>query len=97
MVGSYAGWCYSEDQQGSGWVTVLHKAVLPGQEKWIPDSQKRKEYNQNMVWPLLEEHFVWLKTVHLEKVSKLENAVRHSPNKKQQLIAFLDYGNVPIS
>lgn len=62
-----------------------------------PDSKKRKEYHQNVVWTLLEEYFTWLKTVHLEKGSKLENAVRYSLNPKQQLMAFLDYGDVPIS
>lgn len=46
--------------------------------------------------PLLEEHFAWLKTLHSEKGSKLEDAVRYSLNQKQ-LMAFLDYGDVPIS
>ena len=50
-----------------------------------------------MVWPRLEEYFAWLKTIHPEKGSKLEDAVRYSLNQKQQLMAFLDYGDVPIS
>ena len=57
----------------------------------------RKEYRQNRELPLLEEYFVWLNTVHPEKGSKLEDAVRYSLNQKQQLMAFLDYGEVPIS
>ena len=61
------------------------------------DPKKRKEYRQNVVWPLLEEYFAWLKTIHPEKGSKLEDAVRYSLNQKQQLMAFLDYGDVPIS
>ena len=36
-------------------------------------------------------------TIHPEKGSKLEDAVRYSLNQKQQLMAFLDYGDVPIS
>ena len=38
--------------------------------------QYRKEYRQNKELPLLEEYFAWLKTVHPEKGSKLEEAVR---------------------
>ena len=38
-----------------------------------------------------------MKTVHPEKGSKLEDAVWYSQNQKQQLTAFLDYGDVPIS
>ena len=59
--------------------------------------KSRKEYRQNVVWPLLEEYFAWLKTLHPEKGSKLEDAVRYSLNQKQQLMAFLDHGEVPIS
>ena len=50
-----------------------------------------------MVRPLLEEYFAWLKTIHPEKGNKLEGALRYSLNQKQQLMAFLDYGDVPIS
>lgn len=57
----------------------------------------RKEYRQNKELPLLEEYFAWLNTLHPEKGSKLEDAVRYSLNQKQQLMAFLDYGAVPIS
>ena len=45
----------------------------------------------------MEEYFAWLKTVHPEKGSKLEDAVRSSLNQKQALCAFLDHGDVPIS
>ena len=62
-----------------------------------PDPKHRKAYRQNVVLPLLEEYFAWLKTVHPEKGSKLEDAVRYSLNQKQQLTAFLDHGDVPIS
>lgn len=57
----------------------------------------RQEYRQNRELPLLEEYYAWLKTVHPEKGSKLEDAVRYSLNQKQQLMAFLDHGEVPIS
>ena len=40
---------------------------------------------------------MWLKTIHPEKGSKLEEAVRYSLNQKQQLTAFLGNGEVPIS
>lgn len=59
--------------------------------------QYRKEYRQNKVLPLLEAYFAWLNTIHPEKGSKLEEAVRYSVNQKQQLCAFLDNGEVPIS
>ena len=57
----------------------------------------RKDYRQNVVCPLLEEYFAWLRTIHPEKGSKLGDAVRYSLNQKQQLMAFLNYGDVPIS
>ena len=57
----------------------------------------RKEYRQNRALPLLEEYFAWLNTVHPEKGSKLEEAVRYSINQKQPLCAFLDKAEVPIS
>ena len=50
-----------------------------------------------MVRPLLEEYFCWLKTVHPEKGSKLEDAVRYSLNQEHQLTAFLESPEVPIS
>jgi len=57
----------------------------------------RNAHRQNVVRPLLEEYFAWLKTVHPEKGSKLEDAVRYSLNLEQQLTAFLDSPEVPIS
>ncbi|MDO5399680.1 MAG: transposase [Eubacteriales bacterium] len=45
----------------------------------------------------MEAYFAWVKTIHPEKGSKLEDAVRYCLNQKQQLMAFLDYGDVPIS
>ena len=47
--------------------------------------------------PILEEYYAWLKAIHTEKGSKLGEAVRYSLNQKQQLCAFLDNGEVPIS
>ena len=68
------------------------------EKKYIyADVKARKEYRQNVVLPLLEEYFAWLKSIHPEKGSKREKAVRYSLNQKQQLMAFLDYGDVPIS
>ena len=57
----------------------------------------RNEHRQNVVRPLLEEYFCWLKTIHPEKGSKLEVAVRYSLNQAQQLTAFLDAPEIPIS
>ena len=59
--------------------------------------QYRKEYRQNVESPLLEEYFAWLNTVHPEKGSKLEEAVRYNLNQKENLCAFLNNGEVPIS
>jgi len=57
----------------------------------------RQEYRQNRELPILEEYYAWLNTVHPEKGSKLEEAVRYSLNQKQRLMAYLDNGEVPIS
>lgn len=57
----------------------------------------RQEYRQNKEMTLLEEYYAWLNTLHPEKGSKLEEAVRYSLNQKQQLTAFLSNGEVPIS
>ena len=59
--------------------------------------QHRQEYRQNQELPILEEYFAWLTTLHPEKGSKLEEAVRYSLNQKQHLMAYLDNGEVPIS
>lgn len=59
--------------------------------------QYRYEYRQNRELPILEEYFAWLNTVHPEKGSKLEEAVRYSLNQKQQLSEFLNNGEIPIS
>ena len=58
---------------------------------------KNQQSRQNKELPILEEYYAWLKTVHPEKGSKLEEAVRYSLNQKQSLMAFLDNGEVPIS
>ena len=57
----------------------------------------RHEHRQNRELPILEEYYAWLKTVHPEKGSKLEEAVRYSLNQKQHLMAYLDNGEIPIS
>lgn len=57
----------------------------------------RNEHRQNAIRPLLEEYFAWLKTVHSESGSKLDDAVRYSLNHEKQLTAFLNSPNVPIS
>ena len=57
----------------------------------------RQEYRQNRELPILEEYFAWLKTIHPEKGSKLEEAVRYSLNQKQALCAYLEHGEVSIS
>lgn len=45
-------------------------------------TEYRKEYRQDKELPLLEEYFAWLNTLHPEKCSKLEDAVRYSLNQK---------------
>ena len=62
-----------------------------------PLPKGKYEYRQNVVRPLLEEYFAWLNTVHPEKGSKLEDAVRYSLNQKESLCAFLDHCDVPLS
>ena len=59
--------------------------------------QYRREYRQNVILPVLEAYFYWLKTLNPEKGSKLEDAVRYSLNQQEQLMAFLDHGDVPVS
>lgn len=54
------------------------------EKKYIYANVKaRKDYHQNVVCPLLEKYFAWLKTIHPEKGSKLEDALRYSLNQKQ--------------
>ncbi len=68
------------------------------ERKCVPYQPKyRQEYRQNRELPILEEYYAWLNTVHPEKGSKLEEAVRYSLNQKQHLMAYLDNGEVPIS
>ena len=68
------------------------------ERKCAPNHPKyRQEYRQNRELPLLEEYYAWLNTVHPEKGSKLEEAVRYSLNQKQCLMAYLDHGEVHIS
>ena len=62
-----------------------------------PLPKGKYEYRQNVVRPLLEEYFAWLNTVHPEKGSKLEDAVRYSLNQKESLCAFLNHWDVPLS
>ncbi len=57
-----------------------------------PLPKGKYEYRQNVVRPLLEECFAWLNTVHPEKGSKLEDAVRYSLNQKEKLRAFWTTG-----
>ena len=59
--------------------------------------QHRKEHRQNVIYPLLEEYWCWIKSVHPDPGSKLEDAVRYSLNQKAQLNAFIDHDDVPIS
>ena len=70
---------------------VEERKCAPYQPKY------RQEYRQNRELPILEEYYAWLKTVHPEKGSKLEEAVRYSLNQKQHLMAYLDNGEIPIS
>ena len=97
MAGGHARRRNCENQQSRRRISVLHEAVLSGEEIHICRCQGSERDRQNVVLPLLEEYFAWLKSIHLEKGSKLEDAVRYSLNRKQQLMAFLDYGDVPIS
>lgn len=66
--------------------------TLDGKTSYILP-KTRNEHRQNVVRPLLEEYFFWLKTVHPEKGSKLEDAVRYSMNQE----SGLDSPEVPIS
>ena len=66
--------------------------TLDGKTSYILP-KTRNEHRQNVVRPLLEEYFCWLKTVHPEKGSKLEDAVRYSMNQE----SGLDSPEVPIS
>ena len=63
----------------------------------VYEPKYRLEYRRNVELPILEEYFAWLKTLDPEKGSKLEEAVRYSLNQKQQLSAFIDNGEIPIS
>ena len=73
---------------------MLYEAIFAGEEVHICG---RKDNLQNVVRPLLEEYFAWMKTLHPESGRRLADALRYSLNQKQQLMAFLEYGDVPIS
>ena len=62
-----------------------------------PSPQGRKEYRQNVIFPILEEYFCWLNTLNPEKGSKLYDAVTYAQNQKASLIEFVFHGEVPIS
>ena len=59
--------------------------------------ERKSEYRQNVILPLLEEYFCWLNTVTPEKGSKLQEAVTYSLNQKEALMAFVKDPAVPIS
>lgn len=74
-----------------------NKLFAEGRKCVLYKPEYRKEYRQSKELLLLEEYFAWLNTVHPEKGNKLEEAVRYSINQKQQLCAFLENEEVPIS
>ena len=57
----------------------------------------RKSARQVMVEPLLEEYFLWVKTLNPTAGSKLAEAVTYALNQKPYLLQFLNYGEVEIS
>lgn len=59
--------------------------------------EERKYARQAKAEPLLEAYWLWLKNVHPEKGSKLEEAVTYANNQKEKLSRFLEHGEVPIS
>ena len=74
-----------------------NKLFAEGQKCASYKPQYRQEYRQNKKLLILKEYYAWLKTVHPEKGSKLEEAVHCSLNQKQPLMAFLDNSEVSIS
>ena len=59
--------------------------------------ERKQEYRQNVILPLLEEYFCWLNTLNPEQGSKLCEAVRYSLYQKTALMAFVNHSEVPIS
>ena len=57
----------------------------------------RKSTRQVMAEPLLDEYFLWAKTVNPTPGSKLAEAVTYAHNQESYLREFLNYGEVEIS
>ena len=70
-----------KETSGNGYVPIIAQVIeemkaaqgdsFSLEKKYIyADVKARKEYRQNVVLPLLEEYFAWLKSIHPEKGSK---------------------------
>ena len=68
------------------------------ERKWNNlNNAQRSEYRRNQAEKLVDEYFLWVRTVDPASGSKLEDAVRYALNQEQYLRAFLNNGEVEIS
>ncbi len=68
------------------------------EKKWANLSAKTRQQNrQSLATPLVDEYFLWAKTVNPTPGTKLEDAVKYAQNQQQYLQAFLTHGQVEIS
>ncbi len=68
------------------------------EKKFADDSPYfRQTKRQLMAEPLVDEYFLWVKTVNPTPGTKLADAVKYAQNQEQYLRAFLTHGEVEIS
>ena len=89
MAGSHAGRRNGKNQQVAVGFQYCNKLFAQERKCAAYKPKYRQEYRQNKELPLLEEYYAWLQTIHPEKGSKLEEAVRYSLNQKQPLTAIM--------
>ena len=68
------------------------------ERKWKNlNNAQREENRRNQAEKLVDEYFLWVRTVDPVSGSKLEDAVKYALNQEQYLRAFLNNGEVEIS
>ena len=68
------------------------------ERKWKNlNNAQREENRRNQAEKLVDEYFLWVRTVDPVSGSKLEDAVKYALNQEKYLRAFLNNGEVEIS
>ena len=78
------------------WRDAMPKGATTGKWKNVSNAQKLQN-RRNAAEQLVDEYFLWVRTVDPVIGSKLEDAVNYALNQEQYLRAFLKNGEVEIS